>query len=330
MSVSIPTLIADVRRESGLRNNQVLSDDDLTSFLSEAYLDLRDRLIIRFAYWFRKEVSFTLAGGSTGYIFDLATVPDFQMAQGLDLLQNDGSFYPITMLASYMERCQLLGALPGIGAAWTFNGFLGRKYWIDGDNLELLPLQNSQGTYRLVYTPIEQLKAVTVVPITVSSVDVAGDAGGFTQYEFFNVTSQPDWVGGTITVAFASPNTLYNGTSTITAVNGSQVTTSKNWPGGSFTNPASGTATVTFQASGTRSTLPDKLTPWAQYLVLYASIAVRNSRNQSPDALSVRFADIKQRVIDLTKQRSEGVRQAPITRARYGTFGMGSGGTGWS
>lgn len=325
---TIQDLTNQVRLESGLRSNQVLSDADIQSFLAEAYADLRDRLIVRFAYWFKHETTFTLQSSSPGNVFDLTTVPDFQMAQGLDFLVSDQVAYTVPMLASFQERNAFNGTWPFLGSTWGYNGVLGRKYWVDGNDLVVFPAQNAAGTYKLIYTPIQQLSPTVTVPITIGASDTASDVGGHVQYEFFSVTSLPDWVGGTVTVNFSAPNTLYNGTSNILSVNGSQIVTDKIWPGPGFSNPASGTASVVYQPIGTISTIPAQLLPWTQYLVLYAAIAVRNSRNQDTSALLARFGDIKQRVIDLTKQRSEGVRQAPISRNRYG-LGSGAGGPGF-
>lgn len=319
--MTIQELAAQVRLESGLRNNQVLSDTDLYSFINEGYLDIRDRLIIRFAYWFRAEASFSLTSGSPGNVFDLTTLPDFQMAQGLDLTSGSpGTFLPVTMLSSYQERASYTGTFPfGQGG---YDGNLGRKYWIDGDNLEVLPAQNASGTYRLVYTPIQTMQA----PVTANAnaADVPLNVGGKLAYSLVGLPYQASYLGGTVTIAWASPNQFWNGTFTIgqSSVGGAIVTTT-DYGAGSFTPAPTGTASV--QPGATTATLPAKLIPWSQYIVLYAAIAVRNSRNQDPSALLARFGDIKQRVIDLTKQRSEGIRQAPISRNRYGIIGNGYG-----
>src|SRR5689334_9167756 len=122
IEATIPSLVSQVRLESGLRSNQVLSDADIESFLAEAYADLRDRLIVRFAYWFRQEQQITLSSNSPGNIFDLSLIPDFQMAQGLDLLLSNGVFYTVPMLASYQERNAFNGTWPFLGQTWGYNG----------------------------------------------------------------------------------------------------------------------------------------------------------------------------------------------------------------
>jgi hypothetical protein len=231
------------------------------------------------------------------------------------------------MLASYMERNAYNGTFPFPAMDWGYTGYVGRKYWIDGDRLEVLPQQNSAGTYRLVYTPIgESIQLPTTVSWNLVAADQASNNSGTIEYGFGSSPGDHPafndaMIGGTITVTFSAPNAAFNVTgATITGppTLANSIETDATWPGGSFTGPAAGTASITYQAANTISTLPDKLTPWSQYLVLYAAIAVRNSREQDPTALEQRYIDIKQRLIDLTKQRSEGTRQAPITRPRFG------------
>jgi hypothetical protein len=322
MAVSLATLTSQVRLESGLRSNQVLTDAQIATFLGEAYSDLRDRLIARFASWFRKEITFTLAGGSD-YIFDLTALPDFQMAQGLDLVLRNSQFSTVPMLASYQERNAFCGAWPLMTGSYGYQGGFGRKYMIDGDQLQVLPPQNAQGTYRLVYTPIETMQAATVLPIALQASDSYTNIFGTGRVLLGGFSFDPGMVGGTAVLNFGAPNTAVNGTYTIGATpTGSSFFNVVGPLSGVFwTSPSSGAVTITYNPVGTVSSLPDKLTPWSQYLVLYAALAVRNSRNQPIEGIMARFQDIKQRVIDLTKQRSQGVQQAPISTNRYGGWG---------
>lgn len=326
MTQTLDTLTQQVRLESGLYNNQVILDQQIYTLLSEAYSDLRDRLIARFAYWFRREVLFTLSGGTSGYIFDLSTIPDFQMAQGLDLVVSDGIYMTIPMLGSFAERNAFNGLNPFLSQPWGYNATLGRKYWIDGDRLEVLPPQNSSGNYRLVYTPIETMAApVLQQTVTAITSDDVANVGGYVRFDLNGLTVTSDMLGGSISVNYAAPNDVFNGTYAIspsTPVGAHYVQTLTPWnPALTWTGPTSGTVNVNVNGPNSVYLLPDKLTPWSQYMVLYAALAVRNTRQQDSQALSLRFADIKQRVIDLTKQRSEGVRQAPLTSGRYNKYG---------
>jgi hypothetical protein len=299
-----------------------MTDAQIQTFLGEAYSDLRDRLIARFASWFRKEATFTLAGGND-YIFDLSTLPDFQMAQGLDLVLGNNQFGTVPSLPSYAERNAFCGNWPLMTGTYGYQGGFGRRYWIDGDQLQVLPAQNANGTYRLVYTPIETMQAPVTTVVQLQPSDDFINLGGLGRVDLAGLSFDPSYLTGTITLAYAAPNDFVNGTYGISATptGAAYVNLDRALPGGSWTGPSSGSVTLAYQPTGTVASLPDKLTPWSQYIVLYAAIAVRNSRNQPIEGLMARFGDIKQRVIDLTKQRTEGVRQAPITTNRYGGWG---------
>jgi hypothetical protein len=327
MAISIDTLTAQVRLESGLRNNLVLSDAQIQTFLGEAYSDLRDRLIVRFASWFRAEANFSLDGGSSGYVYDLTQLPDFQMAQGLDLEVSPGVWATVPLLGSYAERNAFYGMAPFQGTGYSYNGQCGRAYWIDGDRLEVLPPQNAAGNYRLVYTPIETMQAPVTTVVQLQPSDDFINLGGLGHVDLAGLTFDPSYLTGTVTLAYNAPNAFVNGSYGVstTPTGAHYVNLDRALPAGSWSGPSAGSVTLAYQPAGTVASLPDKLTPWSQYLVLYASIAVRNSRNQDVTALEGRYADIKQRVIDLTKQRTEGVKQAPITNNRYRRYGTGYG-----
>lgn len=329
---SLDQLVTQVRLESGLRNNNVITDDQIRTFVGEAYSDLRDRLIVRFASWFRKEVTFTLNGGPDSYIYDLTQLPDFQMVQGLDLLVSPGVYATVPMLASYSERNAFNGTWPFAGT-YGYNGSLGRRYFVDGDQLQLLPAQNAAGTYRLVYTPIETMAApLPLQTVAIQPSDAVFVHNGYYGFDAGNLTVDSSMLGGSFTVDYDAPNDIFNGIyaiATDTEIGSHHVYTTtpfditKSWTG-----PASGTFTIGTAAPGTVFVLPDKLVPWQMYLVLFAAIQVRNVREQDSSALAARYLEIKQRVIDLTKQRSEGVRQAPINVNRTGLFG--GNGRGWN
>src|SRR6478609_1657170 len=153
MAVSVADLISSIRLTSGLRNNQLFSDSQIATIATDGYADLRDKLIVRFAAWFKDTYDFTLTSSEGGNVLDLSLIPDFQMAQGLDLLNNGSPSFTVPMLDSFAERNQYNNLWP-LGVGWSYNGFLGRRYWIDGDTLTVYPSQNAGGNYRLIYTPM--------------------------------------------------------------------------------------------------------------------------------------------------------------------------------
>ena len=68
--------------------------------------------------------------------------------------------------------------------------------------------------------------------------------------------------------------------------------------------------------SGGTETLPVSMLPWALYIKIHASIAVRTGRQQDTSALEQKLAGIKQRVAGSVKNRTQIPRQAPNTRRR--------------
>jgi hypothetical protein len=342
VAVSTADLVAQTRLASGLRNNRLWSDDQICDALTDGYADLRDRLIVRFAAWFKSEVEFTLSNGEGNNVFDLTTVPDFQMAQGLDLLNNGAPPFTVPMLDSFAERNQYNNLWP-LGVGWSFNGYLGRRYWIDGDTLTVYPSQNASGNYRLIYTPMLDRIAL---PITTTfaidtgdlpAVPPTGGLAGTGSWALLNSELNdlvPTDGSVDMNLTFTSPpaSVAFSGAYPIVSL-GLPPTFGRPTMGCSnlastagFASPPVGTGTYTYQAIGTIGELPQPLTPWAKYIVLYASLVIRTSRQQQTQDLELQFQQMQARVTAATKQRSEGIRQAPLVRGWGGGFG---GGGGW-
>ena len=72
---------------------------------------------------------------------------------------------------------------------------------------------------------------------------------------------------------------------------------------------------ATSGAGGTEA-LPVSMTPWALYIKVHASIAIRTSRQQDTGALEAKLQELKQRIAGSVKNRTQAPRQAPITRRR--------------
>lgn len=143
---------------------------------------------------------------------------------------------------------------------------------------------------------------------------------GANQMTFANAGFTDSDVGATMTLALESPYEGFDGEYEIVAVASSTtvfVNTIATTPG---VNPLGGSVVIDRHAVGTVAELPQPLTPWDKYLILHASIAIRTSRQQQTNDLELQFQQIAQRVTALTKQRSEGVRQAP-RRMGYGRGG---------
>lgn len=407
MPVSVEYLVQQVRLVSGLRSNALFSDLQIATLLTDAYADLRDRLIVRFVTWFKREYAFTLAGGNDGNTLDLSAVPLLETVLGVDYVDSNGNRFTVDMLDSFASRNQGNTTWPLVPVGYSYNGFMGRNYAVEGDELVIRPPPNSNGNYILIYAPMlttlalplapgdAQVRSVThdgadgstagselhlvnanfsnsdlgativitgagnaldgtwtvatvvsgsnvttspaqtpslsagaltIVTITDAvdqprtfAVDI-GDTIATNQFNLFNGNFTTADIGRTLIPVFDPPNDTFNVEFTIDDVVNFQtvdVTPNPLDYGAGLASPA-GDVTVSLQPANTVDEIPQSLTPWQKYLVLFASIAIRSSRDQATTDLDQQFAVIKQRVIDLTKQRSQGVAQAP-KRSNWGT-----------
>lgn len=310
MTVLAQTLSDDTRVISGLRNNPLFSDAQIVELLNDAYNELRDKFVAALSHWFRNTALFTLTGNTQGSnTFDLTTIPDFQMDQGVDWLPG-GNAPPITVprMGSFAERNTISG-----GLGWLSGQV--REYFTNGDLLFINPFTNSAGSYQLIYTPQAVLLAI---PVNVS-IPCDGVNTGFSSTAFLNGPPStpflPTDVGLSVTVTGAI-NSGNNGTFPINAFDSpARVTLT-----GTFTPetlPTNATVTVIGrQAPGTRPDLPALLSPWAVYLKVHAAIAIMTSRKQPIDALFSKLQKEDLRLTAMSKKRTEGVQQAPITRRR--------------
>ncbi len=318
MSILVSDMGAAVRVQSGLRLNRLFSNDQIADLLSDAYADFRDKVDARNAFWFKETYPFTLNGTNT--LDNLSTlIPDLKEVQYVNRINGTVKTTTVTALGSVAERND-----------WTSGafGFAGRRYFVDGDTLEILPPPVANGTYEIVYTPQYETLALPLTrSFELTPVDSPFTAIGNYGFSFANAAFDATRdIGATFTVAFDDPNTAWSGTYKITAVNSpTSVFIEGTLPDPTgFTLPAAGPDVVeTYQPVGSRNDLPQSMRPWAQYLITHACIAIRTSRKQDTTELERKLAQLSARVVTATKTRTQGVQQAPITRRRRGNGGSG-------
>ena len=319
MSVPVSTMIANTRVMSGLRSNQLFSDNQIAVLLTDGWGDFRDKVVARLAYWFRKVVNFTLAGGVGANTLDLTTIPDLQQIQYVNRLNGNGQNESVIELPTVTERNAWFGSQNGVPCG-------GRRYFADGDVLEILPPQISGGNYEMAYTPqYQQLSTPQPVPPAVPTVPATlnGVVTGTGVYSFAGAAFTSANVGDTLNVSGCA-DAANNGSFPILIVLTPDSITTNN------TASVSGVVTsavVTVQPQGSVATLPQSMAPWAIYAEVHASIAIRTSRKQGTGELERKLAALAQRVVTMTKARAQGVQQAPIQRWRRGqSYGGFNGG----
>jgi hypothetical protein len=312
MTVSAQQLVDDTRVISGLRNNPLFSDTQILSLLNDGYGEARDKFVVAVEHWFRASVPFELPGGGLpgnslgSNTFDLSTVADFQMDQGVNWLPGGNSPpIPIPRMGSFAERGYIN---PGLG--WNFGGQ--REYFTNGDSLFINPYQNSVGSYELIYTPLGTPLAIPQPPPGTAPVLASFEnnpSGGIVHFTGTDFTSANE---GDTMISAGDGNSQNNFVSVILEVFSSTVV--KVVP--VLADEASPTATITIQPQGTRSDLPAVQTQLALYLKVHAGIAIQTSRKQNTAELQAKLQREETRILSLAKKRTEGVKQPPITRRR--------------
>ncbi len=310
MTVLAQTLSDDTRVISGLRNNPLFSDTQIVDLLNDALGEARDKFVVALEHWFRATAPFTLTGNLPGSnTFDLTTIPDFQMDQAVNYLPGGNALpIPVTRMGSLQERAQVGNCL-NIGSGW------GRQYYTNGDLLFIEPFTSSAGNYQLLYTP-QGVPLSTPQPIPPA---VAGVPATFLLISGGGPPAGVSFTGALFTQANVGDTLVISNSSQ--GNNGSFPIVSVSPPGIVFVTArlfaeSPGTLTATIQPEGTRPDLPAVLTPLALYLKVHAGIAIQTSRKQRTNELEGKLAKEEVRILALANKRSEGQRQAPITRRR--------------
>lgn len=324
MSTPLTDIVADIRLLSGLRSNQLYTDTDIASMASDCWLDLYDRFVTANQHYRVTSVDFTLAGGVGGNVFALPSA--FQLGNGLEVDPDTQQPMSIPYLGSWLNRNYFGQSVFDA----TFPFCKTRRYVFNDSNLIIFPPQNASGNYRLWYTPQEKkLQAETVQSdVDIDAADVPfdyddPDLGHVIAWNFANLVVPADLESGTLTVDLDAPNETWNGTYTVSGIvsGGSSIITTAPWPGISYTNPAAGTVSFTYQPTGTMSSLPDYASPWQLYIKLQTSIAIREARQQDVSDLNNRFQQQSLRVDRALQNRQEEATQPPLTRGTGGWWG---------
>lgn len=324
-SVPVTDLITRARLESGLRTNAYYDDTSITRYLDAGGAELADIFTQANQHYVISEFDFT----TTGQASAIVSLPDdFQQGHSLEIFPQvyNGVATPnsqtrtIKYLPNWLNR-----------NAWSFGaapfalGMMDPAYTFLDSKLRFYPPQATPSApFKLYYTP----KWATLQPprsIAIDPGDIVLNSGGFIQYTLTNGAFSSADVGNLLTVTWNAPNAAYNAVlATITAKapgNSTTVTTNVVWPGGSFTGPAAGTALV-------QGSLPSIYAPWAEYLVVYAAIAINTDRQRGTGEAERKLNALKARIISTISRRQEEPQQPPLTGGFGDTWGGGFGG-GW-
>ncbi len=313
MSTPLTSLIEETRLLSGLRSNQLYTDAEIATMLSDLWQELFDRFVSANQHYRIKQFDFSLAGGVGANSVDLPS--DFQLGNGLEMDPTQPRPRSVPYLSNWLQRNNLGASVLNIGGG---NLCTDRQYCFVNSQLTVFPAERSNGDYRLHYTPMcEKFLARSSITTAIQASDTPVQESGFIGFVFtgLNPTSESYGNDGILVVDFDTPNDTWNGTYTTTGILGSNIVlTDTPWPGIAFTGPAAGTVTLSYQTVGTIDELPDYADPWAIYLKLGTSIAIREAREQDCTDLERRFAAQRLRVDSLLTNRQEEPTQPPLTR----------------
>jgi len=330
MSISVQTMVANTRVQSGLRGNQYYTDDQIIALLSDGGSELYDIFTAANQKYVISPYNFTTSNGATntdptlGAVGPKVNLPsDFQQGHSMDIFPDTFQARTVRYLANWLNRNDSPGTSWALSTARSVvYAFIDKQIWF------YPPQALPNAPMRLYYTPTwvpfaEKITRNVTMGVSDTAVDDSGSigyvfnssapAGGFSAQD----------VGASITVTFAAPNTAYNcGSATITAVvNPLHVTINAGWPGGSFTGPASGTWSEIYQPLGTTDTLPNYMNPWSLYLQTHASIAIRTGMQKGTGELQDKLNALKARINEMLANRQEEPQQPPLSGDRYSQWG---------
>lgn len=219
------SLVDQTRVESDLNGNQVLSDQDIATMLSDAGSDLYDLFTGANQLYNVTTFDFTLAGGVGGNTVPLPA--DFQQGHSVDVNPNTSNPYTLKYLSNWLER----NSVAGSAAIWAAPGGPRSYAFVDG-NLMVFPPMAAAGVYRLYYTPQWRPLALPL-PVDVESASIAitcdGSVTGFGPGQnFFGFGNPflPTDVGCSVGISGAS-NSDNNGSFTVTGyISSGQITLS--------------------------------------------------------------------------------------------------------
>ena len=315
----VSDLVSQVRVESDLNLSQVFTDDGLAVVISDAGSELRDIFTGTNQYYDVSTFDFTLVGGVG--LNSVVLPQDFQAGHSIDVNPATQTPFTLRYLPNWLNRNSYSMPFQVFG-----NNFGPKAYTFLGNEIVVLPAIYSAGIYRLYYTPtwtplmLPQLapEAVSGTAAVLAAIGTAGSMT-FTGSKFTQAN-----VGDTVIVT-GSAHSQNNGTFVVTIVTDALNIQTSNVAAVADSPTA---ATATFQPLGTRSTLPQNMNPWVQYLKTQAIISVRVKRGQPVESFEARLQVQKDRIQTILQDRKEEPNQPPLLRGRGDMFGDGTGG-GW-
>jgi hypothetical protein len=320
MASTTPQLIARVRQRCSVENNQVVTDDELLSYLNEALKSLYDLIIATDPSYYESSADFTLASSPTGSAGALPA--DFYRMRGLVRYPDTTREYPV-FLRPFSERRRGGNAVEA-------------GYTLDGNNITVVPWSIAgDGPWRLYYTPKAPQVGydATVVVATVQALPAYTTGGGL-------LTATAN--GALVIDGVTNPATVLVKNESATSFNNYDVLLQAGdgthpWilgPGsitaGFRVKATSGAFNVnkiyTFSTSPVANAWPEQgldvtLDNFDEYLINKAALDVFAKRQMDPGMVTGLFSSAEERVRGMAAGRASEPEQAPVMwRGRRGRY----------
>src|ERR1035437_4724215 len=148
-TVTLLQLRTAVRQRCNMENSQFVSDSGLTSYINHSLAELYELIVQSYEDYYVKELDFSYSTSQlttdTGY-----TLPtDFDKLKGVDFKGGAGEWCAINPFTFINRNTR--------ASSFVFSGrsfFPDRQYRLCDNSIQIIPLGQSNGDYRMFYIPL--------------------------------------------------------------------------------------------------------------------------------------------------------------------------------
>ncbi len=145
-TITLLQLRTQARERADMENSEFISPEELLSYINQSYAELYDILVGRFEDYYTLNTTIVVPNGSS----QIPLPTDFYKLRGVDLAldSSENNYTPVPRF-NFNNR-----NIRNANVSRLLSGQFNISYRIVGDNVELVPTDSSQGTYRIWYVPI--------------------------------------------------------------------------------------------------------------------------------------------------------------------------------
>lgn len=150
-TITLGELKAAVRERANMENSLFVSDAELTRYINHSCNELYGLIVLSFEDYYMKDIEFEYTSSQLSRDDGYALPADFFKERGVDYRGGAGEWLAINR-SEFINRNLR-------SSSFIFSGrsfFPDRQYRITGDAIKIIPLGQSNGTYRMFYIPLFQ------------------------------------------------------------------------------------------------------------------------------------------------------------------------------